>query len=80
MKKAIKIIAGAVLLCSGCAAVCVLIQGHRRNVALAKGAYKAYMKEYEDYTERYNANPEYADLCPFLDREGETIPKAESME
>lgn len=73
MKKAIKIIAGAVLLCSGCAAVCVLIQGRRRRD-------EDSTDEYEDYTERYNANPEYADLCSSLDREGEAIPKAESME
>lgn len=73
MKKAIKIIAGAVLLCSGCAAVCTLIQGCRRRG-------EDSTDEYEDYAEWYNANPEYADLCSSLDREGEAIPKAESME
>lgn len=36
MKKAIKIIAGAVLLCSGCAAVCALYRGAEEGTRIAQ--------------------------------------------
>lgn len=57
LKKAIKIIAGAILLCSGCAAACTLIQGSRRRDEDSTDEYEDYADE--GYAEWYSATKSF---------------------